>query len=711
MTGTATAYGKPSTGRSAPGLRCRITLKDGRQFAGELAPERHRVIQLGMLHKHTEGLVELTPGTRDQDGRLHVDRRSRPEHYLPGGASGRPGWLPRLLEHAERLMAGEYAHGRGADAREEVFVGVAARHEARGSKHAVSETRFLWVDIDRPDRLEVLWEFLAERPCHLLVESAGSGGCHAYWQLDRALPARFGDREPIEQANLILTENGYQPIERVDEGLRVLTHLGRWKRISAVMSRHADTVRITGHGHPGIEVTANHPFLSRTRTPRWFHGPLVNGCPEWVPATELKGRCWATRTTIDPVEIPSVDGRGMDFSRAFWWLVGRWLGDGWVVDRKPHSSRNGDRSAVVELCCGHTEREMLAERLDAFAPVGSSAFAGQGELRWSARTTRTSTVFSTGHEGLAEWLKEHFGCGSLGKRLPAFVFGMPKEWRAALLDGYVSADGAVIVDRRQTQTSSISKRLSLGIRQLVETLGYRAGLYCYPQPTDVIEGRKVRTHDQWHVRWKVDPRRFDAVEEAGLSWLRVKEVQAGRRNVEVFNIAVDDDESYVVEGLVVHNCRERSRVLRLAGTINYKTGRHARIIEGNLALAPYKPAGLVGDLPDPPNSTPVGRRQDGRVDDDPYKRLPASTYFALIAGIHVPPRGGLVRCPAHEDEHPSCSVSATEPVWKCHACAAGGTIYDLASAVLGGPTGQELRGEAFKRAHAFVVEALGEVKR
>jgi hypothetical protein len=47
-------------------------------------------------------------------------------------------------------------------------------------------------------------------------------------------------------------------------------------------------------------------------------------------------------------------------------------------------------------------------------------------------------------------------------------------------------------------------------------------------------------------------------------------------------------------------------------------------------------------------------------------------------------------------------------VWHCHACGAGGTIYDLASAVLGGPTGHELRGEAFKRARAYVVDVLGE---
>ena len=58
-------------------LRCRVTLRDGRPVSGELPAERHRALQLWMLHRETRGLVELTPGTRDVEGRLHVDRRSR----------------------------------------------------------------------------------------------------------------------------------------------------------------------------------------------------------------------------------------------------------------------------------------------------------------------------------------------------------------------------------------------------------------------------------------------------------------------------------------------------------------------------------------------------------------------------------------------------------------------------------------------------------
>jgi hypothetical protein len=163
-------------------LRCRLRLASGRIVTGALPAAKHRALQLGMLHADTAELVELTPGVREPGGKVELDRRRRPEHYLPGGASGDPGWLRALLEHAERIVAGEFAD-RSFDgrAREEAFVGVTPRMRRRGNKDAVAASRFLWVDVDEPDRLPALWALLAERPCHLLIESAGSGGAHAYW--------------------------------------------------------------------------------------------------------------------------------------------------------------------------------------------------------------------------------------------------------------------------------------------------------------------------------------------------------------------------------------------------------------------------------------------------------------------------------------------------------------------------------------------------
>ena len=131
-----------------------------------LSPERHRALQLGVLHEHTGGLVELAAGAR-RDGRLQITTRRRADHFLPGGQAGGGDWLRALLELAA-------CH---ADRGEEVFVAPPCARRRAGDKHAVSETRFLWVDVDRPGQLHALWAFLAERPCHLLVESGGPGAC------------------------------------------------------------------------------------------------------------------------------------------------------------------------------------------------------------------------------------------------------------------------------------------------------------------------------------------------------------------------------------------------------------------------------------------------------------------------------------------------------------------------------------------------------
>lgn len=364
---------RASTARE--GLRCRIRLADERVFSGPLAPERHRALQLGVLHEQSGGLVELAAGAR-RDGRLQITTRRRADHFLPGGVAGGKSWLKALLELAARHAARS----------EEVFVAPAARSAARGNKHAISETRWLWIDVDQPSQLHVLWAFLAERPCHLLVETGGSGGVHAYWKLT----------EPLAATRVVeATGELVEPIERAH--LRLIHHLG-----------------VDAGGKPNV---------------------------------------------ADPA------------------------------------------------------------------------------------------------------------------------------------------------------------------------------------------------------------------------------------------------------------CAERSRVMRLAGTINGKTGAYARILEADLALPGYPIRQLVGDLSEP--APPVAPRARGGDSSDPYKRIGPREYFERLAGVVVP-RDGLVCCPAagHEDRNPSCSVGTdASQGWRCHAggCGARGAIYDLASVLLGGPWGRELRGEAFKRAREYVVDVFGEL--
>ena len=103
------------------GLRCRVRLADGRVFSGPLGPERHRALQLGVLHEHSAGLVELAGGAR-RDGRLQITTRRRPDHFLPGERAGEVGWMERLLA----LAAGTPTPARRCSSRRPS----ARRHEA-----------------------------------------------------------------------------------------------------------------------------------------------------------------------------------------------------------------------------------------------------------------------------------------------------------------------------------------------------------------------------------------------------------------------------------------------------------------------------------------------------------------------------------------------------------------------------------------------------
>lgn len=157
-------------------------------------------------------------------------------------------------------------------------------------------------------------------------------------------------------------------------------------------------------------------------------------------------------------------------------------------------------------------------------------------------------------------------------------------------------------------------------------------------------------------------------------------------------------------------CKDRSRVMRLAGTVNAKSGAHARIAWANLALAPWSLTQLVGDLRDAPRRTPLGRRPHRAVaDEDAYKRIAPAEYFQRLTGVEVPAHG-LVSCPspAHADANPSCHVGRDAGEgWCCHGCGAAGAIYDLASVLLGGPTAQSLRGDEFRRARQHVAAVFG----
>lgn len=322
----------------------------------------------------------------------------------------------------------------------------------------------------------------------------------------------------------VLTRRGLVGIEEVTTDDEVWTHEGRWRAVTATMSRTAEEVV---EFRPGFYSTPEHRLLMRKPTRKWdnavrqYRRRLEE--PDWVEAQDSRGLFAGYPASVDPAPHDKPD-------TLTWWQVGRFLADGFT---------NGQ----VNVYIGRAKREDI------------EAFPG-----WRV-TEQETAIRLTMPRSSAErdWLNLHFGKGAAGKTLPAFALGLPREDRQELLEGYWSGDGYGFGNRSK-RSASVSGSLTIGIQLLAISCGYTATLHYNRTPdTTVIEGREVNQRDWWSVTATPNDGRYaDLVD--GFLWQKVrKDPPRVEGPVTVYDIEVDEDHSFIAAGIIVHNCQDVSQ--------------------------------------------------------------------------------------------------------------------------------------------------------
>jgi DNA (cytosine-5)-methyltransferase 1 len=339
------------------------------------------------------------------------------------------------------------------------------------------------------------------------------------------------------KGTLVLAREGYKPIEEIVVGAEVLTHLGRWRRVTTVMSRRGAPLRRIRAQGVVVTTTDEHPFWARKLTMR--RNKRSFGDPQWIEASKL------TRGHFLAQVLPDVkpDKKTVEF----WWLTGRYLADGWRVRRKSRP----DGSGRVVICCARAEADELRGRI---AAAGFHA---------APATERTVVKFHIVANSLYQFL-EPFGHLAHGKTLPGFALSLSRAKSAALLDGYMSGDGSVYELREKAggklpggaRATTVSKRLAFGMALLAQRIGVVASVLYTPRPkTCVIEGRLVRQRPTWSIT--VPQHNRSGFVEGQYGWkLGSRSARCGRGTV--YNLSVDEDESYMADGAVTHNCQSFS---------------------------------------------------------------------------------------------------------------------------------------------------------
>lgn len=380
----------------------------------------------------------------------------------------------------------------------------------------------------------------------------------------------FGGSPCFPGDALVLCSDGLKPIEQVEVGDYVVTHNGRLRKVLRTGHKMSDTVFVKGAGTSGIECTPNHPFYSCQKIKKWNNDirkyQTILSAPTWEEAKRMVGRMWFNLTNIDVhAEIPSFanGGRGkrnigaiMDFkfTPSFFYFVGRWLGDGWA---NIHNRKNRKDSPMkrVYVCCPNENDEVNYLRKKIM----------DSGLHFSESQERTTHRFVCSSTQLYDWITNNFGKYAHGKKIPLWAYTMPIEFKKQLIDGYIESDGYVN-KFGHTQVSSINRGLMIGLKILMGQLGYASCINLTKRsPRTVIEGRIVTQKDSYTCCSYVHSR-SSVVAENGW-WGMVRSVRQCRKDVPVYNLEVEEDNSYTVDGIAVHNCQDFSVAGKGAGSM------------------------------------------------------------------------------------------------------------------------------------------------
>jgi intein/homing endonuclease len=384
-----------------------------------------------------------------------------------------------------------------------------------------------------------------------------------------------------------------RPIEEVGEGNIVRSHTGCQRQVTKVFCRSYEgslyTLRVKGYSYP-LTMTEEHPVAvvtNASKRPKWEYEPgdlvwreaknlkpndfilLPSPQDESGPSTldaanyleekvwfvgdrfRLTGAC-ATNTIPSQVQVSE------EFAR----LIGLFLAEGSF--RKRDSEPTG-----LSFTFARHEREYQAFVVKALKSIfGVDAETRDSESRPSVTDIRVD------NSTLARLFFSLCGEYALGKRVPKIFYSSHRSVRIALLRGWLEGDGA----QKALYTGKMSASLvgKTSSEELHRGL-FRISLSCGLKPGSQIQAPEDHQNAPSRHLWfyskdifEIFPEWEQVVTDAGITptgrtkyrkhelgfLCRVDsiEVSIPEEPIEVYNLEVEEDHTYIANSIAVHNC-------------------------------------------------------------------------------------------------------------------------------------------------------------
>ncbi len=376
----------------------------------------------------------------------------------------------------------------------------------------------------------------------------------------------------------IKTVKGTKKIEDVQEGDHVLTHTGTYKRVYKTMRRkhrgQLCTIRYVGDSRQEMQITGGHPVLCVRRQKEEYKN--AEWKPKWVEAGELeKGDYVAIpieRSVLSQDErwfsIPLGRGRHkpkdidvkITTDKDFFRLVGYYMAEGSISS-----------GHYLNFTFNKAEREYIDDVKDLL-----ERYFGKEPLEYKEYKNGISLVLCS--TAATRIFKQQFSSGAKNKSLPSWFMFEDTEKQAEFIKGYWRGDGSFASKQyswgRKTmfRINTISEKLAEQTRDILLRLNICASINVWKKSAPRNDGFAVYVGGSYlplfsdligKEKGEMNVHR-DNEGQVLVSLTQITEdyafvpISAIRKedvwDLDVYNFSVEEDESYISHGVVVHNC-------------------------------------------------------------------------------------------------------------------------------------------------------------
>jgi UDP-glucose 6-dehydrogenase len=379
----------------------------------------------------------------------------------------------------------------------------------------------------------------------------------------------------------VQTINGLKPISLIEEGDYVLSHRGQWRKVTKIYktSYNGKIIRLM---HQGIEVsiTPDHLALGRAiERPNCYinrsRGQLRKNSRRkilpisWRPISSLEDDfLFAFPIPLFSKAFREEHIRGhkekiIKVSTNFMRIIGYYLAEGWA-NRKQCS---------VEFSFNSKETDYIHDLQVLFDEVFGLKLSPH-----RSACLKTSTRLRNGSKSVAEFLLSTIGSGASKKNIPIEWLNTSQENRIELLKGLFRGDGCFsegLTKNGFNQASftyaTISHELFNQVKLILLDLGIAFGSHVIPLHGIHKKSYWIKINGSYYqklkqifgMKYKEQPKGKASHKEVwiqnaySLSPMRKNKVAIESYDGFVYNLEVEEDNSYCLESITVHNCFPR----------------------------------------------------------------------------------------------------------------------------------------------------------